>query len=457
MPYEKVGNSDPVCIADEVPFEIPDSWEWVRLGSILYKLSDGTHSTPKYVEHGIPFISVKDVSSGCLDFSNCKYIAEKEHAELYERCNPEKGDILLTKVGTTGIPVIVDTDKEFSLFVSVALLKFNQNLLYNEYLIHLINSPLVQKQAAENTKGVGNKNWVMRDIANTLVVIPPLNEQYRIVEEFKKYNKFLLEYSKKESELSTLNTSFPELLKKSILQEAVQGKLAPQDENDESASVLLERIRQEKDALVKAGKIKKDKHESVSFRRDNSHYEKLDGIERCIDDEIPFEIPDSWEWIRLGTLFNHNTGKALNSSNSVGTKMSYITTSNLYWDRFELEKLKEMSFTDAEVEKCTVVKNDLLVCEGGDIGRAAIWSYDYPMRIQNHIHKLRPYINVNIKFYYYVFYLYKHSGLIGGKGIGIQGLSSNALHQLMFPLPPFEEQNRIVSGIEKLLPYCEKL
>ena len=180
-------------------------------------------------------------------------------------------------------------------------------------------------------------------------------------------------------------------------------------------------------------------------------------MERCIDDEIPFEIPDSWEWIRLGTLFNHNTGKALNSSNSVGTKMSYITTSNLYWDRFELEKLKEMSFTDAEVEKCTVVKNDLLVCEGGDIGRAAIWSYDYPMRIQNHIHKLRPYINVNIKFYYYVFYLYKHSGLIGGKGIGIQGLSSNALHQLMFPLPPFEEQNRIVSGIEKLLPYCEKL
>ena len=304
LPYEKVGNSDPVCIADEVPFEIPDSWEWVRLGSILYKLSDGTHSTPKYVEHGIPFISVKDVSSGCLDFSNCKYIAEKEHAELYERCNPEKGDILLTKVGTTGIPVIVDTDKEFSLFVSVALLKFNQNLLYNEYLIHLINSPLVQKQAAENTKGVGNKNWVMRDIANTLVVIPPLNEQYRIVEEFKKYNKFLLEYSKKESELSTLNTSFPELLKKSILQEAVQGKLAPQDENDESASVLLERIRQEKDALVKAGKIKKDKHESVIFRRDNSHYEKLDGIERCIDDEIPFEIPSNWCWCRLGNILH---------------------------------------------------------------------------------------------------------------------------------------------------------
>ena len=171
----------PEITEDEIPFDIPDSWEWCRLGNILLKLTDGTHSTPKYTESGIPFISVKDVSSGNLDFSNCKHISEKEHFELYERCNPEYGDILLTKVGTTGIPVIVDTTEQFSLFVSVALLKFNQELLYNKYLIHMINSPLVQKQATENTKGVGNKNWVMRDIANTLIVIPPIEEQHRIV------------------------------------------------------------------------------------------------------------------------------------------------------------------------------------------------------------------------------------------------------------------------------------
>ena len=168
------------CIDDEIPFDIPDSWEWARLGNILYKLSDGTHSTPKYVLNGIPFISVKDISNGKLTFNNCKYISYEEHKELYSRCNPEIGDILLTKVGTTGIPVIVDTNNAFSLFVSVALLKFNQSLLYNKFLIHLINSPLVQKQAEENTRGVGNKNWVMRDIANTLVVVPPIEEQYRI-------------------------------------------------------------------------------------------------------------------------------------------------------------------------------------------------------------------------------------------------------------------------------------
>lgn len=170
------------CIDDEIPFEVPVSWSWCRLGHILLKLSDGTHSTPKYQSTGIPFLSVKDVSNGVLDFSTCKYIAEPEHKELYSRCNPEYGDLLLTKVGTTGIPAIVDTRDEFSLFVSVALLKFNQDLIYNKFLLYEILSPLVQKQAEENTRGVGNKNWVMRDIAKTLIVIPPIEEQYRIVD-----------------------------------------------------------------------------------------------------------------------------------------------------------------------------------------------------------------------------------------------------------------------------------
>ena len=182
--YEKLDEIER-CIDDEIPFEIPKTWCFCRLGTILYKLTDGTHSRPKYVEAGVPFISVKDVSSGMLDFSNCKFITENEHKELYNRCNPEYGDILLTKVGTTGIPIIVNTTEEFSLFVSVALLKFNQKLMNNEYLVHLINSPLVQKQAEENTRGVGNKNWVMRDISNTLIVVPPLKEQYRIVEKIK--------------------------------------------------------------------------------------------------------------------------------------------------------------------------------------------------------------------------------------------------------------------------------
>ena len=175
-----------------------------------------------------------------------------------------------------------------------------------------------------------------------------------------------------------------------------------------------------------------------------------------IADEVPFEIPESWEWCRLGDIFYHNTGKALNASNQSGQLLEYITTSNLYWNRFELVSLRQMFFTDTEIEKCTATKGDLLVCEGGDIGRAAIWPFDYDIRIQNHIHRLRSYAPVCTEFYYYLFYLYKHVGWIGGKGIGIQGLSANALHALLFPLPPLEEQRRIVKKIKEIEPITAK-
>lgn len=247
-------------------------------------------------------------------------------------------------------------------------------------------------------------------------------------------------------------------LKNSILQMAVSGKLVPQDPNEEPASVLLERIRAEKEELIKAGKIKREKNPSAIFRSpDGAFYEKIGSRDPVnITDDLPFDIPDSWEWCRLGDIFIHNTGKALNASNQSGQLLEYITTSNLYWNRFELETLKKMYFTDSEIEKCTATKGDLLVCEGGEIGRAAIWPFDYDIRIQNHIHRLRACIPVCTQFYYYIFYLYKHVGWIGGKGIGIQGLSSNALHVLLIPLPPIEEQNRIVEKIQEIEPIIEK-
>ena len=248
-------------------------------------------------------------------------------------------------------------------------------------------------------------------------------------------------------------------LRQKILDLAIRGKLVPQDPNDGPASVLLQRIRAEKQQMVKDGKLKaKDiKNDTVIFLGDdNLHYEKFpDGTVRCIEDEIPFELPEGWEWIRLGFAFSHNTGKALNKSKTEGTMLTYITTSNLYWNRFEIDKLKSMPFTDTEVEKCTVRKGDLLVCEGGDIGRAAIWNYDDEIRIQNHIHRLRAYIELNIEFYYHVFYLYKLTDMISGKGIGIQGLSSNQLHSIPIPLPPIQEQHRIIDKLNELISFIE--
>ncbi len=231
----------------------------------------------------------------------------------------------------------------------------------------------------------------------------------------------------------------PQELKNSILQLAIQGRLVEQRQEEGTAEELYREIQREKAALVMAGKIKKEKP-----------------LLEITEEEVPFEIPEGWKWCYVGDIFQHNTGKALNASDKQGTPLTYITTSNLYWNRFELDNLKSMLFTDADIEKCTVKKGDLLVCEGGDFGRAAIWPYDDSIRIQNHIHRLRVYHQVDIDYYYYVFYLYKNAGWISGKGIGIQGLSSKALHVLRVPLPPLAEQKRIVAKIEELLPYIDR-
>ena len=424
---------------DEKAFDLPVSWKWCRLGDILYKLTDGTHSTPRYVMHGVPFLSVKDMSSGKLDFSRCKYISEQEHQELYSRCNPELGDLLVTKVGTTGIPVIVDTDLPFSLFVSVALFKFNQHLIYNKFLQILINAPLVQKQVAENTRGVGNKNWVMRDIANTIIVLPPLAEQKRIVDKIEELLPYFDRYEQTWSKLEKFNGRFPEDMKKSLLQYAIQGKLVEQRPEEGTAEELFEQIQEEKHRLIK---------------------EKT--LPEITDDEKPFDIPESWKWVRVGEIFAHNTGKAMNSSakkvNKAGAKRKFITTSNLYWNSFDFSSVKEMFFSDDELERCTVRKGDLLMCEGGAYyGRTAIWNYDYDICFQNHIHRLRSYKPVELLFFYHLFYFYKSMNMMKAKGTAMPGLSSQTLHQMVLPLPPLSEQKRIVEKLERLLPLCEQL
>ena len=231
----------------------------------------------------------------------------------------------------------------------------------------------------------------------------------------------------------------PQELKNSILQLAIQGKLVEQRPEEGTGEELYRQIQQEKQKLVKEGKLKKEKP-----------------LPEVAEEEKLFEIPENWIWVHIGDLFQHNTGKALNTTNTTGTLYSYITTSNVYWNCFDLDELKAMHFTESELERCTIQKGDLLVLEGGDIGRAAIWNNDFPMRIQNHIHRLRPYGTVYIEFFYYLFFLYKSTGLINGKGIGIKGLSTGALHSLIAPLPPFAEQKRIVCKIVELLPYIDR-
>ena len=167
--------------------------------------------------------------------------------------------------------------------------------------------------------------------------------------------------------------------------------------------------------------------------------------------------PVGWIDVILGDIFYHNTGKALNSSNKEGVLRNYLTTSNVYWNQFDLSLVKQMPFRDNELEKCTVQKGDLLVCEGGDVGRSAIWNFDYNICIQNHIHRLRPKGDLNVSFYYYVLRFLKEHNRIGGKGIGLLGLSSNELHKIGMPLPPRKEQDRIVLKIEELFSVLDNI
>ena len=232
----------------------------------------------------------------------------------------------------------------------------------------------------------------------------------------------------------------PEQLKASILQYAIQGKLVEQRAEEGTGEGLYQQIQAEKQRLIQEKKIKKEKP-----------------LAEISEDEIPFDIPESWKWCYIGELFLHNTGKAQNSTGSQnGTIRKFITTSNLYWDEFDFTKVKEMPFTDKELERCTVQKGDLLVCEGGDCGRSAVWKYDEEVCIQNHVHRLRPYQPVDTYYFYYLFYLYKNTGKLRGRGVAIQGLSNDAIHRVIVPLPPFAEQKRIVAKIEELLPLVDR-
>ena len=233
-----------------------------------------------------------------------------------------------------------------------------------------------------------------------------------------------------------------EQLRQAVLQAAIQGKLTEQLPEDGDARDLLAEIQAEKAKLIAEKKIKKQK-----------------ALELISEEDAPLQIPSNWSWAYIGDIFSHNAGKALNAKNQVGNKHKYITTSNVYWDHFELDNLKEMYYTDEEVEKYSVKKGDLLVLEGGDIGRSAIWNLDVSYCIQNHLHCLRPYLasSTNVKYYYYLMMLYKQIGAVNGKGIAIQGLSANALHGIAVPVAPLAEQQRIVERLNKLLPLCDSL
>ena len=446
--YEKVG-SEVKDITDDIDFDLPSGWEYIRLLSYVEKITD-------YVASG-SFASLRE---------NVKYYKEKNYAILVKtqdfqnnfsegltytdehgynflsNSNLFGGELLLSNIGSIGKVFIVPyLQVKMTLAPNAIMVKADSKC--RNWLRWFFESSIGFCALNKISSGTTMKKFNKTDLARLLIPVPPLSEQRRIIAQIEELFAQIDIIEQNQADIDVLYDEF----RKRTLTLAIQGKLVPQDPNDEPASVLLERIRAEKKA--KLGKKFVDSY--IYKGDDNYYYEKVKDSVKEISAEIPFDVPESWQWIRIDNLFQHNTGKALNSSNTKGILHPYITTSNVYWGHFCLDCVKEMPFTEDEFSKCSIVPGDLLVCEGGDVGRAAIWEKDIPMCIQNHIHRLRAYYPVCTQFYYFAFFVYKSIGLIGGKGIGIQGLSSGALGKWIFPLPPLAEQERIVKQVEIIL------
>ena len=395
---------------------LPNGWEWCNLEDIVCELKYGTSEKSLSVGK-IAVLRMGNITNvGTIDYSNLVYSSNNEDIKLYSL---EKDDLLLNRtnssewVGKTAI-----YKKEQPAIYAGYLIRIRPIMIFSDYLNTVMNSSYYRNWCYNvKTDAVNQSNINAQKLSQLMIPIPPLKEQERIVVEVAKWISLIDTIKNSKEDLQTTIKQ----AKSKILNLAIHGKLVPQDPNDEPAIELLKRINPDFTPC------------------DNGHY------------------PVGWIETILGELFSHNTGKALNSSNKEGIFKDYLTTSNVYWNKFDFTAIKQMPFKESELNKCTVTKGDLLVCEGGDIGRSAIWNYDYDICIQNHIHRLRPKIDLCVPFYYYTFAYLKENNLIGGKGIGLLGLSSNALHKIEMPLPPLAEQQRIVQKIEELFSVLDNI
>ena len=405
---------------ENVPFEVPSSWEWVKFGIVCKKLTDGSHNPPPKKPIGYTVISAQNIKKGKIVFTEKdRYTDDIGFNKENPRTKISKGDIILGIIGgSIGNVGIFNHDKPVIAQRSVSII---DSYVSNLYCFYLLQSPIFQSLFVEKSIGNAQAGVYLGELEKLIIPLPPLAEQIRIVAEIEKLFALIDEI---EQGKTNLQTSIKQS-KSKILDLAIHGKLVPQDPNDAPASELLKRI-----------------NPKAEITCDNGQYGKM---------------PEGWCETILGELFEHNTGKALNSSNQGGIMRDYLTTSNVYWDTFDLSVVKQMLFKENELEKCTVVKGDLLVCEGGDVGRSAIWNQDYDICIQNHLHRLRPKAELSVRFYYHVLKYLKDNNMIGGKGIGLLGLSSKELHKLPFPLPPYNEQQRIVNKIEELFTLLDNI
>ena len=420
-------------ISDEIPFEIPDSWEWVRLGSIVYNRGQMKPTSD------FCYVDIGSIDNKRQRLGDTENIITPDKAPSRARKIIDVDDIIYSTVRPYLHNMCI-IDRQFSLqpiaSTGFATMTCYSGLL-NKYLFYYLLAPDFDNYAndTENSKGVAYPAINDDRLYKALIPLPPLSEQHRIVAKIEELLPYIERYGKAEEHLTALSTTFPEALKKSILQEAVQGKLVPQNPDDEPASVLLERIRAEKQELIKQGKIKKNKNESVIITRD----------------KIPYEIPDSWVWCTLGSIINLVSGQDFDSCdfNAEGKGIPYLTGASNIID----EKIILNRWTDKP--RCIANCGDLLiVCKGAGVGKMCILA-------EKEVHIARQIMSVQSKIVdiRYIKIFLGHNLILLRKSMQgvIPGISRNIILSMLLPLPPLAEQKRIVEKIEELMTFCEKL
>jgi len=463
---------------EQIPYSIPKSWKWIKLENICTLITDGAHHTPNYIDEGIPFLSVKNLSSGKIDFNDTKFISETEHLELTKRCNPEFNDILLTKIGTTGIAVTIDTEKEFSIFVSVALLKIISDKVHSKFIENLINSPLVKKYSKDGTEGVGNKNLVLRKIREYIIPLPPLEEQKRIVEkidqlmllcdkleeERNRKNKLQLQINSaainnliKANDETSFNSAWSFIankfdtlysvkqnvtdLRDVILNLAMRGKLVLQDDKDQSAVELHKVILLEKNNLIKRGSIRKQK--------------ELPAIK---EEDIVYELPESWKWVRLNDFGTWKSGSTPNRSNSsfYEGKIPWVKSGEVKQGRI---KFTSETITEYALEKCSLHINPigsvLIAMYGANIGEAGVLEIE--AATNQAVCACNTFEGIDNNYLYNLLLSLKNNFISQGAGAAQPNISREKIINTVVPLPPYNEQKRIVNRINQLFELCEKL
>ena len=461
LPYEKIGKNEPVCIADEVPFEIPESWEWVRWGTLSESIQYGYNAPAK--ENGrIKMVRISDIQDNSVVWQTVPYceIDEKDIDTYLLKSN----DILFARTGgTVGKSYLVKVVPEDAIYAGYLIRTRYSALLCPEFLKYFMETELYWSQLRNGTIATAQPNCNGKTLAHMLVPLPPQNEQKRIVKKLDKIMAYVVQYNNVYNYTEKLNEEFPELLKKSILQEAVQGKLVPQDPSDEPASVLLERIRAEKERLIQEGKIKRDKHETVIYRRDNSHYEKRGSEEICIDDDIPFDIPENWTWTRLQNIcsligdIDHNMPKSVSADSGV----LFLSAKDLLDDGTinYTQNVKYISRADFErlSRKALPQKHDIIYSRiGAALGKARLVEIDREFLVSYSCCVVRPlWVYAPYIRYYLESPLILLRSIKARQSIGVPDLGMGEIKKYLVALPPYNEQIRIVEQLEVLLDRCD--